>query len=100
MELFLAAFAATVATELVVLALLAPAGERARLVKAALALNAITHPLAFTFAHELGWAITEALVFAVEAGLLALIGIAARRALAWSLVANAVSAACALVYLL
>lgn len=98
MPLFLAAFAATVAIELAVLVLLAPRHARARIALGALALNAITHPLAFAHAHELGWAPTEALVVAAETVLLALAGVAVPRALAWSILANAASAAGALVF--
>lgn len=99
MALLLAAFAATITIELAVLVLLAPASERARVATAVFALNAITHPLAFVFANDLGWWPVEGLVVVVETLLFALAGIAAwPRALAWSLLANAASASSVLLF--
>lgn len=93
---WLAAFLLTLAVELPLVALLAPAGRRRPTALDAAAANLLTHPLAWYSVRELGasWWLVEGAVVSVEA--LVYIGctrLPAGRAWLMAAIANAVTAA-------
>jgi len=92
------ALAGTLAIELPLAALLAPAasgGARGRCLATALCANLVTHPVALALQTELGFVPLELGVTALECALYALVaGLTPARALLLGVVANVVSASC------
>lgn len=98
---YLPALLLTVAVEAPLAAALAPRGRRAHLLATALCLNLVTHPLATLAVCELtgGFLLVELAVVAAEAvGYRAVGRLTPLRAAALALVANAVTALCAVLW--